>query len=443
MSRAIREHLRDFVAILVLLALAIAVTLAILTQQRTTFPDWIPFVGEDRFELKAEFASAQAITAGQGQTVNLAGVKVGDVSGVEVENGRAVVTMSIEEEYAPLIKQDATMLLRPRTGLNDMTVEVNSGTGEPVEEGETIPVTQTQPQVQPDEILRTLDADTRSYLKLLLAGGAEGLGGNGEELSALLRRFEPLTRDLARITGELAERRRNISRSITNFRLVSEALARRDTQLANFVDSSNVALGAFANQEASIRAALREFPGTLRETREALASSDRLSRVAAPSLRRLVPPSVALGPALRELRPFLRRTVEPIRDQIRPFARRVGKPLRHLGETAEDLGTTTPALSGGLTELNMLLNMLAFNPAGSEEGYLFWASWLNHNGNALFFTQDANGPLRHGMVLSSCFTLDLAEDLGTTRPFLQTLIDATRLPKSDFVCQFEPGLTFP
>jgi phospholipid/cholesterol/gamma-HCH transport system substrate-binding protein len=443
MSKAIREHLRDFVAILVLLVLALAVTLAILTQQRIAFPDWVPFVGEDRFELKAEFSTAQAVVPGQGQTVNLSGVKVGDVAGVDVEQGRAVVTLSVEEEYASLITDEATMLLRPRTGLNDMTVEVDGGGGKPVEEGTTIPVSQTQPNVQPDEILRTLDADTRAYLKLLLAGGAQGLGGRGEEFSATLRRFEPLSRDLSRIGAQLAQRRENIRRSITNFRLVSEALGRSDTQLGEFVDSSNATLGAFAQEEAAIRGALREFPPTLRATRAALSSSEELSEVAAPALRRLVPPSVALGPALREVRPFLERTTGPLRDQIRPFTREVERPLRHLRGASEALVDTTPALAGGFTDLNRLLNMLAFNPAGDEEGFLFWASWLNQNGNALFFTQDASGPLRHGMVLASCQTLDIAETIGDNRPFIKTLLQATRLPSSEEVCQFEPGFVPP
>ena len=70
MRRAIREHLRDFVAIITLLVLGLAATVAILSQQQAVYPSWIPFLGDERFELKAEFTSAQAVTPGQGQTVN-------------------------------------------------------------------------------------------------------------------------------------------------------------------------------------------------------------------------------------------------------------------------------------------------------------------------------------------------------------------------------------
>ena len=43
----------------------------------------MPFVGQDFYTLKGEFTTAQAVTPGQGQTVNIAGVKVGEISNVD------------------------------------------------------------------------------------------------------------------------------------------------------------------------------------------------------------------------------------------------------------------------------------------------------------------------------------------------------------------------
>ena len=84
MRRVIREHSRDFAAIVVLFVFALVTVLVIFSQQRLTFPGWVPLVGEDRFELKAELSSAQAVTPGQGQTVNIAGIKVGDITRVDL-----------------------------------------------------------------------------------------------------------------------------------------------------------------------------------------------------------------------------------------------------------------------------------------------------------------------------------------------------------------------
>jgi phospholipid/cholesterol/gamma-HCH transport system substrate-binding protein len=430
--RAIREHLRDFIAILALLLLGLAATVAILSQQQAVYPSWIPFLGDDRVEIKAEFTSAQAVTPGQGQTVNIAGVEVGDVTKVELERETAVVTLSIQEQYADLIHDDASLLLRPRTGLQDITVEVDAGSPDSptVEDGDTIPVSQTQPNVQPDQILATLDGDTQAYLKLLLQGGAEGFGGHGKQLSAGLRRLEPFARDVAKINGLLSARRQNIRRSIHNFRLVAEELGHNDTQLAEWVDSSNAALRAFANQEASIRQTLREAPSALRETQRALRSSNRFSLASAPALRKLTPAARTLGPALEETRPFFRETAGPIRNQIRPFTRRVQKPFRHLEQAAGPLDETSTSLRSGLTELNEVFNALAFNPDGGQESFLFWAAWLNHNLNALSFVQDANGPVPRGLVLLSCATTGLAANVATADVTYQTLLDLNRVPRS-------------
>jgi phospholipid/cholesterol/gamma-HCH transport system substrate-binding protein len=95
MKTAIRKHLRDFIAIIALAVLALGVGGYILTNQRMRFP-WEP----ETFKLKAEFSTAQAVTPGQGQTVRVSGVRVGDIGGVELKDGRAIVTMELRSSRA-------------------------------------------------------------------------------------------------------------------------------------------------------------------------------------------------------------------------------------------------------------------------------------------------------------------------------------------------------
>jgi phospholipid/cholesterol/gamma-HCH transport system substrate-binding protein len=439
MKRAIREHMRDFIALGVLLLAGLAVTGYILSQQQQPYPSWIPFLGDDQFELKAEFRTAQAVTPGQGQTVNMAGVEIGDITEVELEDDSAVVTMGINEPYEELIHDDATMLLRPRTGLQDMTVEIDPGEdGALVEEGFTVPLAQTKPNVMPDQILASLDRDTRHYLQLLIQGGAEGLGGRGKQFSAGLRRFEPLGRDLARINTALAERRRSIAASISRFRELLEALGRDDTRLAEFVSSQNEVFRAFANQEANLRATLREFPTALEATREALESGDRLALELGPASRAPIPAAQAFAPAQVAAQEFARETVDPIREQIRPFTRDVREPLRHLKQAADPLAGTVNATASTFEDLDRLFNAWAYNPPGQEEGYLFWTAWLNHNGNNIATLQDAHGPLPRAIVLQSCVTAQRAEELAVARPFIWTLIRLTQAPESAQICPLTP-----
>jgi phospholipid/cholesterol/gamma-HCH transport system substrate-binding protein len=441
-KRAIRDHLRDFIAIGVLAVLALVATAVILAKQQANFPTWLPILGQDHFVLEAEFSSAQAVTPGQGQSVDLSGIKVGSVAGVNLENGVAVVTMNIDPKYASLIHKDASLLLRPRTGLQDMTIEIDPGSAgsKEVEEGSTVPLANTQPNVNPDQILATLDGDTQSYLQLLLQGAGQGLYGHSKELSAGLRRFEPTVRDIARISSALAERRQNLRHVITNFGKLSTELGHRDTELARFVRSSNTVLGSFANEQNAIRSTLQEFPPTLRQTQTALTSANQLALVLGPASRKLIPSAQALAPALRQVRPLFRETKEPIENQIRPFARKVQAPLKHINQASQPLADTTTSLSKSFNDLNLLLNALAYNPPGSaEEGYLFWLSWLNHDSNALFFTQDAGGPLRHGLVLLSCATSIGADQVAFSDPFLWTLQRLSGVPDQREIHNEDPA----
>ena len=202
-----------------------------------------------------------------------------------------MVTMAIGEEYAELIHPDADVLLRPRTGLQDMTLEIDAGTeAGPVEEGETLPLAQSEPNVQPDQILASLDGDTRD-VPPAPAGGrrARGSAKSGAELSAVFRRFEPTARDLARINGALAKRRENIAARSRTCALVSEELGASDTQLGEFVSSSNSVLESFANQEASLRESFQELPSALRATRGALECGDTLAQELGPRQPRADP----------------------------------------------------------------------------------------------------------------------------------------------------------
>ena len=65
-------------------------------------------------------ADAQAVSPGQGQNVTVAGVEVGQITKVETEDGLAVVTVQLDPDEVGPVYSNATMYLRPKTGLNDM-----------------------------------------------------------------------------------------------------------------------------------------------------------------------------------------------------------------------------------------------------------------------------------------------------------------------------------
>lgn len=447
MRRQIKKQARVFVAILFLFVLALGIGGYILSHQRFYLPAWVPLAGTDFYTVKAELPTGQAVVPGQGQTVNIAGVKIGEVGSVDLEEGKAVVALQIKDEYRPIYR-DATVLLRPKTGLKDMYLALDPGnrrSGE-LREGGRVRVANTLPDVNSDEFLAQLDTDTRVYLQILLNAGGTAFDDKvtgaskkydqtaAQDLREVFKRFEPTARDGKKITGLLGERRHNLRRVIHNFQQFSTALAERDRQLAALVDSANANFEAFASEEASLREALRLFPGALDQTEQTLRKTSTLAGELGPALERLRPFARELAPALRKTRPFFDETTPIIRDQIRPFARDVQPTVRDLRAATNDLAVVTPRLARSFGVLNRFFNALAYDPPGDREPFLFWAAWGAHAGATLFNLQDAHGPIRRGIVLVSCGGYDVLEQVILGNPQLGLLTRLLNLPPEGEAC---------
>ena len=433
---AVRKHARAFVAVLVLVVVAAVVSLYILNEQRMRFP-W----EAAPLRLKAEFPTAQAVTAGQGQTVRVSGVRIGDIGDVKLENGKAVVEMVIDPEYKGLVRTDAHALLRPRTGLKDMFIELQPGSDRAPAAGEdfTIPISATAPDVNPDEILSELDADTRDYLKLLIGDAGRGLKGRGLDLRELLRRFEPTHRDLARVNSAVAQRRENLRHLITALNTLNGELAKRSDDLAGLVDSSAAVMRQFASEEQNVSAAVGELPGALRQTTDTMTRVERYAQLLGPTAEKLRPAARALAPANDAVRPLAREAMPLLRDDIRPFVREARPVARDLRPAAHNLAAATPALTRSFAALNTFLNLAAYNPNGREdpgnaarqEGYLFWAAWVQHMATQLFSSSDANGVFRPVTIAAPCATI---EQIVKEEPQLEFLTMLTPILTDSQAC---------
>ena len=261
-----------------------------------------------------------------------------------------------------------------------------------------------------------------------------------QDLSNTLRRFEPTSRDLDKITSELKKRRGNIRTTIHNFQLLANALGDKDDQLAQLVDSSDAVFRAFAAEDNSIRQSLSLLPPTLEQTQSTLGKVTQLGNTLGPTLQALRPGARALGPSLAATRPFLRESTPIIRDQIRPFTVAALPTVKALRPAAQNLAALTPKLGETFDVLNYVLNEVAYNPPGSaEEGYLFWLSWANHIGTALFSTQDAHGPIRRGQFLVSCSAAGVLQQVAAVNPGLKTLVDLLNAPQQSQICPGQAG----
>jgi phospholipid/cholesterol/gamma-HCH transport system substrate-binding protein len=430
LSRQSRGRSKDTIAIFVLAAVGIVMTLWIFTQQKASLPSWVPVVGEEFDHITGEFTTAQAVTPGQGQAVDVAGIQIGKVTSVDLEDGHAVVGMDIEPKYMELIHPDATLLLRPKTNLNDMVVEVDPGNANGhIEDGYNFPLSRTEPNVNLDAFLATLDADTRQYIQLLVAGGAQGIGGRGRQLGNALRRLQPFSHYIADLNRAVASRRVALTRVIHDFGLLTTELGRHDAEIERWVTASKGALGNFANQQSSIQEILTEFPSTLTAAESAFASADRFSQAARPALLGLIPQAQALKPALVANERLFEQTTVPIRDQIRPFTRQIRPVLTHAKQGSAAFSKTVRGFGNSLSAFNSFLNELAYKPKGSKQSYLFYLPWLNHNANATFNLDDPAGVISRGLILISCNGAELAAGAEAAEPYFKATLRGSNVPR--------------
>jgi phospholipid/cholesterol/gamma-HCH transport system substrate-binding protein len=433
---AIRKNLRLFLLVLVFVSLGLSVGAYILANQRLRFP----LLEEEPLSLRMELPTAQAVTPGQGQTVRVSGVQIGEIGEVDLEEGRAVVELLIQPEYEDLVREDATALMRPKTSLKDMFMEVDPGKGRPLRAGGRIPLRNTLPDVNPDEFLAMLDADTRDYLRLLINGAGRGLAGRGGDLREVFRLFEPTHRDLARVQTTVATRRANLRRLVHSLRLLSAELAGKEDDLAELVDAAAVVFRAYASEDRNISATVRELPSALRRTTRTLGKVERFARVLGPASENLRPAARALGRSQVALRPFARDAAPLLEERIRPLVREARPLVRDLRPAARDLASSTPDLTRTFKVLNSFFNMASFNQNGREgpevgasrhEGYLFWIAWVAHQSAQLFSTADAHGPFRPSLVAGSCQTF---RSIVADNPALEFQMNLTPIISNPALC---------
>jgi len=250
----------------------------------------IPFTRP--FELKAVFENAPPIN--KGQPVRIAGVEVGKVSKVESKGSDSpavVVTMKLDDAALP-IHEDARIKVRPRLFFEgNLFFDVRPGTpdtGE-LDDGDTIPASQTSAPVQIDQVLGTLKTDTRRDLQKLLVGYGDAINGEpqpGEDAdqdpdtkgetagkslndsyqySAQSLRGGAVVNDAIRGT-----QLHDLSKLIGSQQRIFAALSSREGSLKDLITNFNTTMGALAAQETNLRLTIRELPRVLAAARPAL-----------------------------------------------------------------------------------------------------------------------------------------------------------------------------
>jgi phospholipid/cholesterol/gamma-HCH transport system substrate-binding protein len=427
--RRARAQVSTLVLMAALAAFGLGVGGYLVVHERIVWPSWLPVLGQHTITLNAEVSAVSGVLPGQGQAVTVSGVTVGQISGLRLRRGLPVVSMEIQPQYANRIYSNATVLLRPKTGLNDMVAELDPGSprgGHRLASGATLAAASTLPTVNFDEILAQLDADTRGELVQLVDNGGQAVAGQGgKQLGNVLRDFDPLSRDVEQASHLVALRSVELRRLMGNLAQVATELGDNESALTRWVVGNEGVWRSFARQDQNLRGTLALLPPALQSTNSALAKATKLGQAMQSAFGQLDQSARGFGTTAVDLRSFFKGTTPVIRDDLRPFSVKAQPTARLLAPATHRLARATPGLGTLAKELNNIVNELAYKPPHGQS-YLFYVPWDNHNSNSVLSSQDGVGPARRSLLYFTCGTLSLLNNFlnnPNQNPTLTTLIE--------------------
>jgi phospholipid/cholesterol/gamma-HCH transport system substrate-binding protein len=417
MRTQIRRYGRSAAIVLALMVTGTAAGFYILLQQR------LPNPFHTYYSVDAAFTSAAAVVPGLGEPVNVAGVHVGEITGTSLRNGQGIVHMEIDPSKIEHLYRDAHANLVPNTPLKDMEVDISPGhrSAGVLPAAATIPVGQTTAPIDSDDLLDSLDVDTRTWFTSLVTELNNGSKGRGQDIRKLLGALGPTAAQMRQVGDLLAGRRQQLARIVHNLGVLSKAASAKDNQLQTAVDAGSATVQALANQNNALRVAITRLPGTLATTRTTLTDVTGLANALGPTATALLPTARRLPTTLRQTQTLFQGAALLPLGEIPPFVKAVLPLASQLPSLTSGLKQAIPALIDSFKVIAYVANETAYNAGGKNPGFLYWLSWFVHNSDSFISSSDANGPVWRALILSSCSSLKTF----SFGPLIETLLGTT------------------
>jgi phospholipid/cholesterol/gamma-HCH transport system substrate-binding protein len=302
------------------------------------------------FTVHATFSSVSGLRPDS--LVRIAGVNVGKVQSISPlpscrpgsqnfpQCSAADVTMTIDQQGLPL-HTDATFHIRPRIFLEgNFFVDVSPGTPDAprAPDGYTFPIQQGIEPVQLDQVLTSLQANTRKNLQILLRQYGIGVKQGGPGYNASIQYWLPAYKYSSIVAHDaLGIRPNDLSNWIASQAAVAGALDANPPALQSLITDFNTTAGAFARQNVALQNAVAELPRTLSAAIPAFNALNAAFPPVRALARTLIPGVVSLGPTIDASLPLIGQ----LRQLVQPS---------ELGGLASDLSVTVPALARLTTE---------------------------------------------------------------------------------------------
>jgi phospholipid/cholesterol/gamma-HCH transport system substrate-binding protein len=252
-------------AVLVILVIAVGLS-------PETFSNWATTV-----RYKALFAHAGGLLAGN--AVKVSGVKVGTVSEVSLDNGKALVTFSVDSNV--VLGSQTTAHIRTGSLLGQRTLTLESAGATVLQPTSIIPVSRTASPYSLTEAVGDLTTNTAGT-------DTQSLNQSLDTLSATLNQITPQlgpTFDaLTRLSQSLNRRDTNLAELLTHTGQVTDILAKRSDQLNTLILDANDLIGVLSQRRQAIVDLLANVSALSQQVSRLIADNEKQL---APTLDRL------------------------------------------------------------------------------------------------------------------------------------------------------------
>ncbi len=283
----------------------------------------------DSYEVKLVMPSAAQLADGSPVWVN--GAKAGSVQSLEVKDGKALVTVSLTGDYAPL-HDGTTSRVEWNSALGERMLTLYPGPGE----NATIPknglVKGQSLQIEVDQVLAALDQPTRDKLTSLLKELNQTVDGREPDLAATLKSAGSSVQALGEVLQAVGRDGPAIRSLVTQLQQMVSVGADHRRDIAAVVGDLTSLTGAVAGQQQQLSDSLKELPSTLQTAKGTL---DRIPAAGEPTIALLQD----LKPATGRL-PSIARNLSPVLTELRPAV----ADLRPTLGSAQALLQETPGL---------------------------------------------------------------------------------------------------
>jgi virulence factor Mce-like protein len=311
------DHRASRVTILVAAAAAGAVLLA-LVYLAAVAPRGVPLV--PYYYVNAQFRNASNLKLLS--TVQIAGRRVGQVSGINYDKGLVVVKLQILPGNQTLTS-GATVRIRVKNPIGAKYVEITpSVSGKTLKNGATLPPSHTSTAVDTQTLLSGFNAPTRANLRATLIGLGQGFIGRGEGINESLPETTPVLQNLTSLSSAILAVPGAAARFAPSANSLAAAYAPVRRQLAQGFRPQAEVLQDFSDERYQLQRLLDVAPSSLTALRAGLAQAQPLLEQTAGFARATIkltqPAPAALRAAtglLRQGIPSLRRT-EPLLSAI-------------------------------------------------------------------------------------------------------------------------------